>query len=276
MDFNLATVIGPALTDTSANSNARTWKDFVTLINGSWRKGAYDFIAVGLLLLAAKEELARDAFAAMIKDKLDFDSSVGRKLMRIATNATLCAPGHNLPPNWTILHILAQLPEDVLKAALADGRIRSGMSRKDALALKLPKKPAPESAAAAAKTSSAAAPAELSAAWEKSPADQRRAFLDQLGREGLCAAMSSELRADLHDHVIALACAGANKSSAFAVGVTNLLHTALRCAEESEPNDECSRTMVAALRSIARKAADKGIARSDLVIATGKSKARRK
>ena len=65
MDFNLATVVEQALTDTSANSNVRSWKDFVSLIRGLWRKGAYDFIAIGRLLTAAKEELARDAYAAM-------------------------------------------------------------------------------------------------------------------------------------------------------------------------------------------------------------------
>jgi hypothetical protein len=270
MDFNLVTVIGPTLTDTSANSNVRSWRDFVSLIRGLWRNGPYDFIAVGLLL-AAKEELARDALAAMIKDKLDFDSSVGRKLMRIATNATLCAPGCNLPPNWTILHILAQLPEDVLKAALADGRIRSGMSRKDALALKPPKKPAPESTAAAAKTSLSAAPAELSAIWGKTPADQRQVFLDRIGCENLCAAMSNTLRADFHDRAVSLA--GASPSSDFAIYSTDKLHAALHAAEQSEPDME---RMAALLNCIIKRANTKGIARSDLVIATGKPKGRRR
>ena len=76
----------------------------------------------------------------MVKSKLDFVPSVARKLIRIAANETLCSPENKLPPAWTILYQLSQLPETTLKAALADGRIHPGMSRKDAIALKPAKK----------------------------------------------------------------------------------------------------------------------------------------
>jgi hypothetical protein len=273
---SLTPVIGPDRTDTSANSNARAWKDFVHLINGRWCQGAGDFIACGQYLLDAKDELARDTFNVMIKSKLTFDSSVARKLMLIAGSEPLCAPGHKLklPPAWTILYELSKLEKKVLEAALADGRVRPGMSRKDAIALRAPKKTTTK--ATTAKPSPSTASAELNIAWWNSiPAEQRQAFLDQLGREGLCAVMSGSLLADLRDHVIGLAVAGASRSTSFATYATDKLHVALRCAEQPEPNDESVKTMAAALGCIAKKAAAKSIARSDVVIAEGRPKGRR-
>ena len=184
----------------------------------------------------------------------------------------MCPGGHKsqLPPNWTILYVLSQLPEDMLKVALTDGRINSGISRKDALALKPSKKPTPESTAGAAKTSSSPNPPELSTIWEKTPADQRQVFLDRIGCENLCAAMSNTLRADFHDRAVSLA--GASASSDFAIYSTDKLHAAFHAAEQSEPDME---RMVALLNCIIKRANTKGIARSDLVIAQGKLKGRK-
>jgi hypothetical protein len=274
MDFNLTT-IGPALADTSAHSNARTWKDFVALINTSWRKSAGDFIACGRHLIAARDELACDAFNVMVKSKLDFEASVARKLLCIAANETLCAHVHRLPPCWSTIYELSQLSESVLKAAFADGRIHPGMMRKDAITLKPAKKTTAKSAAAG-KTSASTNPTELSTVWKTASADQRQRFLDQVGRAELCAAMTTALKADLRDHLVALAVAGASKSSSFAIYSTDKLHVALRCAEQPEPDEESIRHMIAALGCIAKKAQARGITRSDVVIAEGKPRARRK
>jgi hypothetical protein len=273
MDFNLTPVIGPDRTDTSANSNARTLKDFVTLINGTWRKGAGDFIACGQHLIDAKDELDRDAYSAMLK-KLHFDPSVAKKLICIAKNATLGAHVHQLPPCWSVLYELSQLPENTLKTALVDGRIHPGMTRKDAISLKPPKQTTAKSTTA--KTSSSTNPTELSIAWKAASAAQRQRFLDQVGRAELCAAMTTALKADLRDHLVALAVAGASKSSSFAIYSTDKLHVALRCAEQPEPDEESIRHMIAALGCIAKKAQARGITRSDVVIAEGKPRARRK
>ena len=136
MDANIDTV--KSASDDAPN--VRSWKAFADAINHAWRKSAGDFIECGRLLEEANAELPRDAFNAMVKSKLDFVPSVARKLIRIAANRTLCSPGNKLPPAWTILYQLSQLPEATLKAALADGRIHPGMSRKDAIALKPSKK----------------------------------------------------------------------------------------------------------------------------------------
>jgi hypothetical protein len=85
---------GIVKTETTAppfyQSNTRSWKDFAGLINMTWRKGVTAFIDTGRYLLEAKAELERDVFESLVKRHLDFDSSVGRKLMAIAGNSIIC------------------------------------------------------------------------------------------------------------------------------------------------------------------------------------------
>lgn len=265
MDLNLAAVIGPVRTDARANSNSRSWKTFVDHINGAWRKGAANFLECGKLLGEAKDELQRNAYDAMLK-QLHFDPSVAKKLICIAKNAMLGAHVHQLPPCWSTLYELSKLADNLLKAKFADGTIHPGMQRKHAMALN-PKK---------ATAKSTRTKYELAATWRNAPRDQRQRFLDQLGRAELCAAMTTALKADLRDHLVALAVAGASKSSSFAIYSTDKLHVALRCAEQPEPDEESIRHMIAALGCIAKKAQARGITRSDVVIAEGKPRARRK
>ena len=87
--------------------------------------------------------------------------------------------------------------------------------------------------------------------------------------------MSDQLLADFRDHIVGLTVAGASKSSSFANYATNMLHVALRCAEQQEPDDETVRLMVAALRCIAKEAEARNITRSDVVIAEGRLKNRK-
>ncbi|MGA8692640.1 MAG: hypothetical protein WB689_02130, partial [Xanthobacteraceae bacterium] len=122
----------------SYQSNTRSWEDFAGLINMTWRKGVTAFIDTGRYLLEAKAKLDRDVFESLVKRHLDFDPSVGRKLMAIAGNSVICAHGHKLPPCWTTIYELTKVKDDVLKAALAVGTIHPGMERKDASALRSP------------------------------------------------------------------------------------------------------------------------------------------
>jgi hypothetical protein len=144
------------------------------------------------------------------------------------------------------------------------------MERKDAIALRKPESKPP------AKTPADTSVSKLGTAWQAASKEQRRAFLDGLGRDGLCAVMSGELQADLRDHVIGVTIAGASKSAPFATYATDKLHAALRCAEQPEPDQENIRIMAAALGCIIKKASAKGITRSDIVIAEGKPKIRKK
>ncbi len=88
--------------------------------------------------------------------------------------------------------------------------------------------------------------------------------------------MSAALLAELRDHVLGVAIAGASSSTTFAVYATDKIHVALRCAEQPNPDEECIRHMAAALGCIIKKAAAKGVTRSNIVIAEGKPVKRRK
>jgi hypothetical protein len=265
--LDIATTIPDVKPD---GNNIRTWKFFVDEINNTWRKGAADFIACGQYLIEAEQELSRDAYAAMVKTKLAFARSVAVKLTKIAANPILCAHVHNLPPCWSTLYELSQLKADVLKAALDSGSVHPGMQRKDATALK------PKSNSKSTTSSSEVPSPDLSTAWGAASADQRRRFLDQLGRDELCAAMSSELQVHFRDGFIGITIAGASKTSTFAVYATNMLHSALRCAEQPDDDSEALQRMAATLTCIIRMADAKRITRSDIVIAEGRSKNRKR
>jgi hypothetical protein len=257
---NVLGEIDKPVTISTPRANARTWEEHRDHINQAWRKSAQDFIDCGRRLAEAKAELKSNAFKMLVAAHLDFNSSVARKLRLIAANQILCrAPGHKLPANWTILYELSKLPDAVLKAALDDGTIKPKMSRNDAIALN-PAKPE--------KTTTAKIASEpIDAAWETATADQRQEFLAKLGREGLCAAMSSALMAELRDHAIAPAVAGASTAWTFAAYATDKLHALLHAAEQPEPD---LARMVALAKCIIKKIGADNITWGDVVIAARK------
>jgi hypothetical protein len=170
-------------------SNARSWQEYQELINNAWAKGPAAYIEAAQRLVEAKAELNRDVFESLTKlNRLNFDSSVSRKLLCIGKNRVLCcAPGHKLPPGWTIAYELSKVKDEVLKAALADGRINPRMKRKDAVELHTPPKPKPTSTSA----ESSPKPETLIEHWRRSPGELS-ALLDAVGVPGVLEAMSAE------------------------------------------------------------------------------------
>jgi hypothetical protein len=209
--------------------------------------------------------------------RVNLDLDVARHILRdaaaplrIAANTELvCAPGHKLPPCWTILYELSKLTPEVLKASLADESIHPGMTRKEAIALREPPKD-PENEDGGeheAPTSPAPKFTTFADAWDAASRDEIRAKLDQVGRAGLCSVLSPELLDDLREHILNANKLSAPKLSVLPVGVTDKLHVALRSAELPNPDSEAVGHMVGALKSIAQTAERRKIARSDLVIA---------
>jgi hypothetical protein len=166
-------------------SNARSWQEYQELINNAWAKGPTAYIEAAQRLVEAKAELVRDVFESLTKlNRLNFDSSISRKLLCIGKNRLLCcAPGHKLPPGWTIAYELSKVKDEVLKAALADGRINPRMKRKDAVELHTPPKPAP--------TSTENPPESLIEHWRRSPGELST-LLDAVSVTGILEAMSEE------------------------------------------------------------------------------------
>jgi hypothetical protein len=178
-------------------SNTRSWKVFAQLINTSWRKGVDAFLDTGRYLLEAKAELGRDVFESLVKQHLDFDTSVGRKLMAIASNSVICAHGHKLPPCWTTIYELSKLDDEVLTAKFADGTIHSGMARKDASALRTSTGKSPARVSGESNEEEET----LAACWKRASKDDRRAFLDEIGVQAILEVMSAEFGADLRARV---------------------------------------------------------------------------
>ena len=177
-------------------SNARSWQEYQELINNAWAKGPAAYIEAAQRLVEAKAELNRDVFESLTKlNRLNFDSSVSRKLLCIGKNRVLCcAPGHKLPAGWTIAYELSKVKDDVLKAALADGRINPRMKRKDAVELHTPPQPKP-----------ASTPADVTSflsIWKKADQQTRIAILDAIGGDGLLGALSQQVRREIERRVL--------------------------------------------------------------------------
>jgi hypothetical protein len=102
----------------------------------------------------------------------------------------------------------------------------------------------------------------LAAAWKSTSPDRRREFLDSLGRDGLCAAMSPKLIGEFAEHVVGLqgSLAGDGARS-LATSLTAALRHTLSTTIESEA--------VAGLAAIKRKLAGSGRTLHDIVIALG-------
>lgn len=147
------------------------------------------------------------------------------------------------------------------------------MQRKDATALK----PKRNNSKSTSSLSSEAPPSpDLNIVWNTASADQRRDFLDGLGRDGICKAMSTELQAQFRDGIIGITIAGASQSSSWAINATDKLHTALAVAERQDRDDESIGHLIGALRCIIGTAERRGINRSNIVIAEGNPKKRKK
>jgi hypothetical protein len=250
---------------TASGSNTLSPKQWAEVICISWTGNTAGIFETGNYLLAACDQLGKDY--VVTKLKLPFSKRTAERLMAIAGNSVLATHVSRLPPCWSTLYELSQLKPEFLQAAINQGNVHPGMERKDALALK------PKTTTTTTTTTNN--PLALSAAWNLASVDQRRVFLDRLGRVGLCAAMSDKLKAEFQDHAINITTAGASKSSSWAVNATNKLHSAMRIAEQTERDDESVRLMVGALGCIARTAERRGITRSHIVIAEGKPKKRR-
>src|SRR6516225_9475127 len=260
-------------------SNSRSWKAFADLINASWRKGAQAIIETSRHILDAQAELDRGEFESLLKLRLDCGASVARKLLRVAANPIICAHGHNLPPCWTTIYELTKVEGEVLKAALADGRIHPGMERKDAAALRRPDGDLGgsevEDDTSSTETESLSTFEVLVRAWEAASQSDRCALFDRLGRAKLVAAMSDELKSDFRDHIIKQMIATASKSSDFAVQSTARLHCMLRCAEQKEPSAEDIKYMLVAGRAMLRDAKKRDIPRSNILITEGEPQKRK-
>jgi hypothetical protein len=178
----------------AAPRNTRSWKTFAELIAGTWQEQAGAIIKTARHLFEAKQELSREEYSALASLKLPFDSSVARKLLRIAANPIVCAPGHTakLPPCWTIIYDLSKLDDEVLRTAIKDGRVNPKMQRKDVRALR--------GQPPAKATVKPATP--LMVSWKAASDEVRTKALDAIGLSEILRVMSIALRRDLNKRLL--------------------------------------------------------------------------
>ena len=104
-------------------------------ITACQRKSVNSIIECGRLLVTAKNELKHGEFLKMIENELPFKRSSAQALMKIAADGRITKYQHAgcLPAHWSTLVKLAQLPDAVFEAGIADGTIHPGLERRSAV-----------------------------------------------------------------------------------------------------------------------------------------------
>jgi N6-adenosine-specific RNA methylase IME4 len=113
----------------------QAWGDWPARISASWRDSAAAIIETGRLLTEARGALGKH-FDKMISIGLPFTKSTATRLMIIASDETLCAHVHKLPPAWGTLYELTKLPEGEKKRVLSDDTIKPDTERPAVSALR--------------------------------------------------------------------------------------------------------------------------------------------
>jgi hypothetical protein len=107
-------------------------------VGDAWNTMIEGVLAAGKALIEAKAALAHGDFGEMIKSDLPFSASTAQMLMKIARTPELAKTQNIqlLPPHWGTLYELTKLKPETLSAAIAEGRVRPDMERKDAVVLR--------------------------------------------------------------------------------------------------------------------------------------------
>jgi hypothetical protein len=119
-----------------------TRQEHAQRISAALVKGVESAVEAGHGLAIAQSQLDRPEFLAMLRDDLHITEGTSSKLKSIASHPVLSQLSHGkaLPPNWSVLYALTQVPQARLISAIESGDIHPDMERKDVKALL----PAPE------------------------------------------------------------------------------------------------------------------------------------
>lgn len=110
--------------------SAGSYKTFSNRVRTALGKSVEGFIEAGKHLEDARSKLTPDGYKKLLED-LHMHEGTARKLRAIgAHERQLRAHAHALPPNWTPLYELTQLPEDQLSQAVESGSITPETDRK--------------------------------------------------------------------------------------------------------------------------------------------------
>ncbi len=95
-------------------------------------------VKAGELLIRAKADLPHGQWGSMFENgKLSFSLRTAEILIQIARHATLRDPKYSshLPQSWSVLHVLAKLPGEIIEREIGAGAIRADLKLVEARAL---------------------------------------------------------------------------------------------------------------------------------------------
>jgi hypothetical protein len=217
-----------AVPTTEPGANARSKSFFERAIAAEWHKQVPSIIETGRWVLEAQEELDRDVFKTM---RMPFSERTAQALKRIAKHPVLSNPAHHgaLPACWRTLDELirqADGNDELLEAALANGRIRPDLQRKNIReALGLPPKPSRGGSKGSGKGDEL--PPDPVAIWATLKKVDKEKILGSEGRTGLAKLVPTEMMSDLADHAIRQQVVWASTKIRPAITFTAILRTAL-------------------------------------------------
>jgi hypothetical protein len=246
-------------------ANIRSKAFFEGAIAAEWRNNVEGILRVGQLLNEAKDELDREVFGAL---KLPFVPRVSQMLRRIAAHPIISNAKHasSLPACWYTLYELTKVDNDILVAALADGRVHPGLQRKDIRSKILGLSP---SGVTAAKPATDLVMLMTAAAV----ADMTAAFAD-LGLDWFLHRMPADWRSDMEARVVKLR-ASQNHKCEPAPKITTIVRKALSLIATADMPDTSAAAAtankneaVAALQQVVAALACRGFDVNDLVLST--------
>ena len=183
--------------------NVRDRSYFEATISGEWKKSVGAIVRIGQLLNEAHDELSQ---ADYNKLRLPFSQHTAFALRRIARHPVFRDPlSHgSLPPSWRTLDMLITIVSpELIRVAIADGRINPELERKDIRrALGLPPKPPGSKRKGNGQTHEK--PLDAVVTWAGFSTDDKRAILESEGRVGLAKLLSPKLMRELAEHLIPL------------------------------------------------------------------------
>jgi hypothetical protein len=132
----------PPLPSTQSRMEAlarpRTSRQFANEIRSHLSRSVEEILAVGELLIEAKQTLQHGKFEAMVEEELGWSPATAQRLMIVARTPFLSNPAHGqlLPTSWRTLYELSQVPEDEFRQAIEAGAIKPEITRSEVLALR--------------------------------------------------------------------------------------------------------------------------------------------
>lgn len=126
-----------------ARRNRISVSDLTAQFQKAWQKGVEGLMEAGLVLIRGKKQLKHGEFSEWVKHKLGLSIRDAEMLMSLARHEMISNPchWHAFPGSPRTLWELTRIPPERLRELIANKKINSAMTRKEAVALRPSKQP---------------------------------------------------------------------------------------------------------------------------------------